>query len=358
MLTALLSLALAATLPDTTLLTDDWVCEVTGGLPGPEDLDVIELGGRKTLLVSSDERRPAEGEKGSPAPAGAGPDGGLFAVDWDTREARALPIDGRDACSFHPHGLTTRPNGDGLDVFVIAHYPESDAGRAGCGLLVDQDGAASLDAVEQLYLDDGGLRFVSRLQSDLMTEPNDVIALRDGGLLVSNNPEYTVLGLLTGVTLGRRPSDVLAYDGTGAWSVAARGFLYSNGLLIDRVGRLWVATYGGHLFGYDQVDGAWVRTRHLRLQGALDNIMMGEDGLIRVAGHPRPLVFPKHAKDPTIIGPSVVYTLEETEGGWRPVGRLLDESGAVNASSTATLVNGELVFGVVFDEGPIVCAPR
>jgi hypothetical protein len=325
---------LISTLVAAVPLTENWSCQTVGTMPGPEDFVVLS---DTELLVSSDDRR------------GTG-QGAIVRLNLETKTETILPITGRDSCSFHPHGIFSTST----DLYIVLHYQEEESSE--CQLQQD-DGKSLLDGIEHFALAEDGLHFIERLQSPLMREPNDLVVAPTGEIFITDNPEFTTVGMLTAIVFGRRPSVVLSYQ-QGSWEVAADRFLYSNGVLLTPEGWLWVATYGGHLYGLREIDGKWSRRGHSQRKGALDNLMVAADNSLVVAGHPKPFAFLSHAKSPENIGPSVIYILLPLDDGWGILAAYEDESGTAQASSTATLVGGKLVIAQVFEPGIVVCTSK
>ncbi len=345
MLTLLLSLAQAA--PDPTPLTDTFSCRTVGAMVGPEDYAVVDLGGRPGLLVSASRYR--EGDQGE--------SDGVFALDPESGETRRMPVLERDACSLHPHGVDLRVRPEGIELYAVVHFREEDTQNPACKLQ-SSDGEPLLDAVERYRLTLEGLVFQERIQGPLFTSPNDLTVQEDGSFFVSNNPDFTPFGLVRGVLLGWRPSQVLSYAPGEGLSVVARRFFYSNGVLVDDRGDLLVGSYGGKLTRLTRGEDGWEKEEVIRLQGALDNLMLGQDGQLWIAGHPSALGFSRHAKDASEIGPSVAWALKRAGETWEPTLGYLDESGAVQASSTAAMLGRQLVFAQVFQPGLVICDPR
>lgn len=327
-----------------TPLLDGYTCTQAGTMPGPED---FALADDAILLVSSDPRR-------TPGVSGA-----IVALNLETQQETPLPLTGRDTCSFHPHGITLQKQADTWHLYVVTHYQETE--DPACGLLREKD-APLLDGIEHFTWQNDTLSFVERLQSPLLREPNDLIVTETGTIFVSDNPEFTTLGMLTALTFGRRPSAVLSYTQGAGWSKVAGRLLYANGVLQPSKNWLWVSAYGGHLWGYHleerQGEQVWVRRGHSRLQGALDNLMVGSDGMLYVAAHPDPFAFLRHAKDPSEIAPSQVFTLAPLDDGWALMKTEVEETGQIQASSTATRLGEKLLISQVFEPGVHVCVAR
>lgn len=337
--------ALAA--PPTGTLTEAFACRNLGDMVGPEDYAVLDQGGARRVLVSANRYRPQD----------AGPSEGIFALDLATGQHEKLALLDRDGCSFHPHGVDIGGTPEAPELYAVVHFSPDDADNAACKLQKDARGEPLLDAVERLAITPEGLRFLERLQDPLLTEPNDLVVTDAGQIFLSNNPQFSTFGLLAGLTLGWRPSVVLAYTPGAGFQVAARRFFYSNGVLLDDQGDLLVASYG-KLTRFEADADGWERAETLRFRGAMDNLMVGEDGRLWVAGHPSAGAFSRHAKDGANIGPSVAYALSRNGEGWAPEQGWLDETGTVSASSTASKLGEELVFAQVFQPGLVACAPK
>lgn len=340
-----LSIALAAPPPED-LLIDAFSCQVAGAMVGPEDYAVLDQGGARRLLVSANRYRPGD----------QGESEGIFSLDLDTGASERLRVEGRDACSFHPHGVALTGPEDARELYVVVHFRESDASNLSCALK-DDGGDPLLDGVERYRVTADGLVFVERLQDPLIVEPNDLVVTPTGEIFMSNNRDFSTLGTLAGALLGWKPSQVLGYTPGEGWAVIARRFFYSNGVLLDDRGELMVASYGGKLTRLTRGADGWERAEVMRLHGALDNLMVGDDGRLWVAGHPSPVAFTKHAKDAANVGPSEVYALTRADQGWQVAESWIDTSGAVSASSTASMLGSRLVFAQVFQPGLVVCDP-
>ena len=103
-----------------------------------------------------------------------------------------------------------------------------------------------------------------------------------------------------------------------------------------------VGSFGGKLTRLTRGSDGWERAEVLKLHGALDNLMMGDDGRLWVAGHPSAVAFSKHAKSASNLGPSEVYALTRGDEGWVVADSWIDQTGAVSASSTASMVGANL----------------
>jgi hypothetical protein len=344
-------------------------CEALGRMPGPEDFDRLPPRGETALLVSSVERRGAASETAT---------GSLLLVDARTGEVEPMPIHGRDACSFRPHGLSTVQRiGGAWEVYVVVHHGAGDLERDGCGLALAQQPAREpararrrehvpVDSVERYRLHDEGLRFVERLTDPLVTNPNDVDAAPDGRLWVSNNPSWERPGqVVADLLLGRRRGQVLLYRPMEqSWSVAARRMLYPNWVAVDEaVQQLHVAAARGKLRqlpldGMGHVEGRPIRRG--RARGALDNLMWADDGALWTTGHPNGLAFMRHLKDAEAASPTEVLRITPDPKRRRRLAAtrvLRVDDGRVDAGSVALPVADGVAIGQVFDAGVMLCRP-
>jgi len=332
-------------------------CEPLGRMPGPEDFDRLPPRGATALLVSSVERRGAARETAT---------GSLLLVDASSGAVEPMPIHGRDACSFRPHGLSTVQRlGGAWEVFVVVHHGRDDLAKAGC-TLARTDDAERIDSVERYRLHDDGLWFVERLSDPAMTNLNDVDAAPDGRLWVSNNPPWTKPSqLVVDMLLGRRRGQVLLYRPVErSWSVAARWMLYPNGVAVDDAGQtLHVAGARGKLrrFALDGAGEAEGRPiRRGRARGTLDNLMWADDGALWTTGHPRALAFMRHVEDADEVAPTEVFRVTpHAKRKRRLVAKrvLRVDDGRVDAGSVALPVGDAVAIGQVFDPGVMLCRP-
>ncbi|MFV8749597.1 hypothetical protein ACNOYE_03480 [Nannocystaceae bacterium ST9] len=325
------------------------ICERIGDMRGSEDLDVIDVVGAITLLVSADARR--EGQSSDRD--------GIWAIPWPGGTPTLLGMKRRDACSINFHGMTAAEvTPSEWEVWVINHHDPADASLADC-TLPQHEGKPLLHTIEHFRLTGDGLRFLERLGSPLLTNPNDLDATPDRRLWISNNPDWDPPKQALGdVLLRRKHGYVVRYDPAAEqpWLEAAEGFVYTNGVLVEG-NTLWVGSYLGLErieLGPEGVEGS-TRER-IRLKGAVDNIMRDDEGLW-IAAHAKPLKFVKHAEDPRKHAPTRVYRVTTDSDPERSV--VLDVREQPDAGATALrLPEGDrasLAIGQVFEPGVWIC---
>ncbi len=314
-------------------------CSQVGEFPGTEDFDRAVIDGRSVLLVSATERREGKSDVHD----------GIWEVEWGANEGRKLALLGRDGCSFAPHGISTVEVEPGRwELWVVNHHREADRERSGCEALKH--------SVEHFRVEAEGLRFVERLSGPALTNPNDLDVIESGHFWLSNNPPWEEEGGLVGdLLLGRAKGQVLHYDPVaGAFSVAAEGFVFPNGIaVID--GELWVSAAQGRLFRMSLKDGAVTGERvsyRTRPKATLDNIMEA-DGALWLTGHPKGFKFIRHRKRPKVSAPTVAYRLDPDRGEVEAIAHW--RRGEANAGATILPMGESWVVGLVFDGGLRVC---
>ena len=281
------------------------------GLPGPEDLVWDEAGQR--LLVSATDRR-AEVVPGE-----------IAAVSADG-VVRPLPRDGGpQGLDFTPHGISLVRGDDGRQrLYVISH------------------GAGDDHRVLVYTVEADRLRLEQDLSDPLLTSPNDLVALPDGTIYLSN--DRSAGGGLAEVLFRKKKATVAMYRG-GHWSVAAERLAMPNGIESD----------GDHLYVcvmrenrvdvWDRaVDGTLSGRRTLAQVTGPDNLSWDGDDLI-VAGHVSDSAFMAHAlhgkRAPSVITRINANGATET---------LFEDPGPrISAASVAVQRPEGLWIGQVFD---------
>lgn len=318
-------------------------CAPLGEFPGPEDFDLVTRSGHTQILVSATERRAPDRTESN----------GFWLVDWNgDRSVQRLEIHGRDACSLAPHGVATAEVEPGRwQLWAVTHYDAPTEGPC-----------AGLDhAVEHFELREDGLHFLARLSDPLLTNPNDLDALPDGRLWISNNPPWPEgKGLAGDLIFRRAKGQVLHYAPGEGFSVAADRFVFPNGIHAEPdASQLWVAASAGDLFrlgldgeGHERED----QRERVRVEpkATLDNLLLDPaDGSLWVAGHPKGFAFIRHAKDPAEHSPTTAYRIERGSMTTKAIGWWGE--GRVDAGASVVPLTDQLVFATVFGPGLRSC---
>lgn len=276
-----------------------------GGMPGPEDLEWHAPSGR--LLVSSSDRR-AETAPGQ-----------IYAVQDGV--ATALERSGEpEGLDFHPHGLSLV--GDRL--YVISHS------RAGEHSVL-------------VYRVGEGLSLEARLTDPRLTSPNDLVALPDGTIYVTN--DKSAGGGLAEILFRRKKASVAMYR-DGAWSLAIDGLAMPNGIAVDEE-RLYVAiTREDGVFSWDRApDGSLSDRRLVAAVTGPDNLSWHRGDLV-VACHLSAWAFLQHAQRGA---PAPSFVLRIGEDG-RTSTVFEDPGDRISGSSVAVSVGRDWWLGQVFED--------
>lgn len=148
--------ALAGEMPDAKPLAG---CKRISGTPGPEDIALSRA--NRTLYVSSHDRRHFEKT------------GKLLAVDLSkpTDDLKATELQITYPSGFRPHGMSLVADAGSEKLYVISHAGLEDAKHT----------------IEVFAKTTQGFSHVKTLKSPLLDSPNDLYALPDGRIFVSND---------------------------------------------------------------------------------------------------------------------------------------------------------------------------
>ncbi len=328
-----------------------------GEMPGPEDFDLERDGTETRLLVSAFDRR-TEGE------------GGLWSVtigpDGPT-QVRRFEVDA-GGCPLRPHGVSFARGDDGVArLHVVQHAHAGDDGRDGCVLPRTAGGDLLRHQVLIYRVAGERLELESRLADPLLRSPNDLFALPDGTLYVSNEITdrslFSALVEYVGLRVG---SDVVHYDPRRAgapWRRVLRGPRFPNGVLAlgDRFFVAGTLDLAVHVYRRDPRSGDLVeRLGSIWVGSAVDNLMVedGEPLSLTTAAHPEMGAFLRHRTDPSVPSPWEIWRLRP--GGPEPsASRLLRHDGrGVAAAATALRVGDSFYAGQVFGRGLTRCVPE
>lgn len=309
-------------------------CTRVSGIPGPEDFEAEPGPGPARILVSSQNRRTLD-EAGEFARQGA-----IYRVAIDgSTPPDPLPITERDGLPFHPHGISIVMRAPFPLLYVINHPVHHS------------------HAIEIFEIRTRELRFVRRLRSPLLISPNDLVALPNGHIYVTND-HGTAPGLKRNLEdlLALKWSSVVMFDGL-YWRTVATDIAFANGIAASSsADRIFVASSrdrGLYIFAR-QPDGQLSPSPvFLPLDSGADNLLWEKPDVLNVAGHPSPLAFLSHASDPESLSPSEVFRIPTDT--LRPVRIYRDNGSQISASSTALVAGTRLIIAQVFEDFLLNC---
>jgi arylesterase/paraoxonase len=307
-------------------------CHSVAWMPGPEDIELDESDPTSPrLIVSSFERRHDAG------------DGRIVSVPLAARgfgEPRPFKLQRRGNSPFAPHGISLVSTPAGPRLYVINHLSESEH-------------AVEVFIVHRDHLEPAG----PPLTDALLFAPNDLVALPDGQVYVTNTGASSLWEQL-GLLFGQRRGNVVHFK-DGQWRVVAEHIGFANGIAVDRSGAaLYVAGFADkaiHVFRREPQTGAiGERVRSIEVGSGVDNLTWADDDTLIVAAHPSLLAMARHRASPTRRAPSEVYRVNVRRDE-SPTLIYSDPGTVVSAASTGIVRKGWLYLGQVFDPQVVGC---
>jgi hypothetical protein len=322
---------------------------------GPEDFEVdLNSPGAPQLLVSSYDRR----KKGH---------GGIYSIPFidDSPGEAVLLIDTVNGCPLRPHGisLVKSDRDDITRLYVINHHKKNDEGGT-CLLPRSPKGNLLLHAVEVFRIEaEGreGLKHEESLTDELLTSPNDLVALVNGQIYLTNEiiSRSIFVKMLEFFKL-KRISNVVHYTGT-MWRKVIKGPRYANGIAL-RDDRLFVAaTLDKTIYVYQrdpETGNIKEIVERIKVGSGVDNLLWGfkEQGIsdhhsLFVAAHPNRSKFMGHAGDPNKRSSSEVYRVITARSPANVMRIYSNDGSVISAASVAIVFRGDLYIGQVFNNG-------
>ncbi|MDZ7369015.1 MAG: SMP-30/gluconolactonase/LRE family protein [candidate division KSB1 bacterium] len=307
-------------------------CEKISGAVGAEDITIHPQTG--VAFISSNDRRALL--------AGEQTTGAIYAYDLKSETPALKNLTQDFAQPFHPHGISLYP-GDGgeASLFVVNHRPGG-------------------EFIEIFDYHDSTLVHRESIRGELMTSPNDVVAVGPRSFYVTNDHgNVSQFGRTLEEYLQLARSYVLYYDGQN-FKKAAEDLLYANGINVSHDGKtIYVAACTGlkiHLYDRDIASGLLKLKREIPLGTGVDNIELDAGGNLWVAAHPQLLTFTRHAKDAATSSPSEILKISFDEDGDYRIDQIYLNAGEeISGSSVGAVFGQKLLIGSVFEKYFLVC---
>ncbi len=314
-------------------------CDKVPGFVGAEDITIDQETG--TAYISCSDRRAAmRGEKAF---------GAIYAYSLKEKNPRPVNLTRGLKREFHPHGISLykTPQGEKL-LFVIAmghdaHFHET----------------TKKSFVEIYELAGDRLLYRETLESDLMTSPNDILAVGPRQFYVSNDHGATSpLGKTLENYLQLAISYVVYYDGKEFKNVAG-DMAYTNGVNMSADGgTVYVAATVGRLvrvYKRDKATGDLEKLEDIDLNTGADNIEMDAQGNLYVGCHPKLLAFVKHSKDPAALSPSHIVKISREGSAWTVKDVYMNTGEEVSGSSVGAVYGKTMLIGSVYEGHILRC---
>lgn len=310
-------------------------CKTIGDMPGPEDFEIDRADPKKPrLIVSSQERRKRDPNGEAMMP------GQIFSVPLDTSIPEILTLKNRDELPFHPHGISLIRQGTESTLYVINHMMSMN------------------HVIEVFTLKEKELIFKTRIRHPLLIHPNDLVALPDGELYVTNDHGKTGVAGFFEDLFAAGWSNVVHLR-KGNWEIAAEGMAFANGVQVNPKGdRLFVSGTrdgGIHVYPREAATGKiGERLDFWNLKSGVDNLLWEDEYHIVTTGHPDMLAFLGHLRSAESHSPSEIFRIQAVTGEFERI--MANEGTLIDAASTAVIWNGRLYVSQVFDPEVVHCS--
>lgn len=311
-------------------------CKRIGGMPGPEDFELIREKGKTYLIVTSIDRR----EPGSI--------GKLFYLDLDQQDSlwqpKELQVD-QYPPNFRPHGISSSLYKGKLRIYVISHI----------------DSSLSLHSIEVFEKESESAnkwKYVKSLKDSLLCSPNDLFAINDEKLLISNDGQDAKGFFFYWNFLTKRKTADITYYENGKFYETNEKLAFGNGIWYDESEKkLYRSSHiEKAIFVYK---AKWVENHPPILEliykvsfpGGPDNIIKFENNFYTTV-HPDDFAFLGHAGDKSKISPSMAYKFQED---FIPELIYANKGDQISAASTAVILKGNLILSQVFEDYLLTC---
>lgn len=310
-------------------------------ISGPEDIDVSRSEG--FLIISSDDRA-AHRDQRQAAPCG------LYLYDISTSSLQYLDIEMPH--ELHPHGIDMVEIDSGVyRILVVNHVGHEGRAYTLAGTHINH-------YIEEIWLEEGRLKWIRSWESPLIKSPNDVLIIDEDRFYFTNDHgSDTDWGLWCEDYLGWRRSGVVYYDGIDFREVA-HGVAYANGIATDRErSLLYVASPRDFLIKVYQIleGGRLAFVEDIACGTGVDNIEMDVDGTLWVGCHPSLLHFSAYAQGQQAVAPSEIIHVTYRSSGDYVIRRIAEDDGRQMSAATVAIPYGDhLYLGNVMDEHIVI----
>jgi len=304
-------------------------CKKISGMPGNEDLSIDLSTG--VLYVSSHERRIKD------------MNGKLFQIPLNTDGKIPEEIKTNYPPNFKPHGMSLTTVNGKLLLYVISHPDTKEVQHT----------------IEVFAKETEGWKHIQTLTNETLVSPNDLYAMPDGKIFVSNDRGGSLFMAFLELLFNLKRSKITYYDGTN-WQLLDKEVAYGNGILVTKEGSDHYLYRAGFLenaiykykLSYTDNKPILEEVAKIKIDSGPDNIEQTEDGTMYVTGHPSISKFLSHFRNKENIAPGEVYNFTK-DGDIKKVYANTGEE--ISAPSVALIYKDKIYIGQVFDDFILYC---
>lgn len=304
-------------------------------LGGAEDITIDQA--RGIAYISADDRRMTVAK--TPVK------GTIYRVDLKKPGSPPVDMLPNFKKDFHPHGIYRYQGKKGQGfLFVVNHMKQ------------DQDQA---HAIERFKIQGKQLIHLETIQHELMTAPNDLVAINERQFYVTNDHGYPKgVGRTIEEYLRLPLGSVNFYDGKSMTRVTS-GIRYANGINISKdLKTLFVASPSGHkVLVFNRISNTQLeKVESIGLGTATDNLEFDAEGNLWTGCHPKMLAFVAHSKNKSKLSPSQVLKISyKGKGDYTVEEVYLNDGKPLSGSSAAAVYQDNLLIGGVYDRKFLWC---
>ncbi|MEM7359384.1 MAG: hypothetical protein AAF431_09815 [Pseudomonadota bacterium] len=317
-------------------------CEKLHGPPGSEDIKVDAI--NRVAFISSGNGREVlrRNKSGNTERAD---NGDIWLLDLSVPDSQPYRLNVDPGSPFYPHGIDLLYLPDGQRELYVVNHPGQDKHEVMI-FSIATDHSLSLKRPPISYPE--------------LVSPNDIKAISDDQFFATNDlgsPQTSVMANIERY-LGLSRSSVSYFDGEQG-SFLLKGIKSANGITLSADQEtLYVGeAIGRSVLRYKRGETLrdWEFFDKSPMGTAVDNLEWSDDGKLLAGAHPKLFDFVRHARNPDHNSPSHVISIDLHSSPMKPHTLYLQDGEELSGSSVATMLNGEMLIGSVFEDHFLRC---
>ncbi|HAS41247.1 MAG TPA: hypothetical protein DCS93_12250 [Microscillaceae bacterium] len=304
-------------------------------LGGAEDITIDQTTG--IAYVSADQRRATFQDKKNPV------QGTIYWVDLNNPAQAPVNMLPNFKKDFHPHGIYFYRAKSGKQLLFAVNHAEKN----------------TIQSIERFEVQGKKLVHLNTIQHELMTSPNDVVAVGENEFYVTNDHGFTKGFGRTMEEYLRLPLGYVNYYDGKTMKTVSSNITYANGINVSPDGKkLYLASPSTRrvLIFDRKADNSIEKVTSVTIGTAGDNIELDAQGNLWLGCHPQMLKYAAHAKDPKKKSPSQAIKITVKGDNQYEVSEIyLNDGTSLSGSSVAAVYKDNLLVGGVYDRKFLWC---